>query len=323
MRAITYDRYGSVDRLSMRNVPVPDVPDDGVLIRVVATSVNRSDWENLVGKPGYVRASAGLTKPKHPILGSDVAGVVEVVGPQATRFRVGDEVFGDLLFAGMGGFAEYVAVSERALLLPKPPGLGFDVAATLPQAGVLALQGLRANGSVTTGEKVLINGAGGGGGIFAIQLAKWMGAEVTAVDNNLKLETMKSVGADHVIDYTLGSYTKGSERYDRILDFVAHRSVLGNLRALERGGTYRVAGGPVRRLLKTVIGGGLAGKLTGRSMGMLIARPTRDDLAQVAELTVQGTIQPMIGEQFRLEETPEALRRLGGNRVLGKAVIVP
>ncbi len=320
MRAIVYERYGSPEVLQLRDIAVPELRDDSVLIRVHAASVNRSDWETLTGRPLYARLEGPL-RPKHTVLGSDVAGTVDAVGSDVTRFKPGDEVFGDTLYWGHGGFAEYVRVPERAPLVAKPAGITFEQAAAIPQSGVLGVQGLRHKGGVQPGQRVLVNGAGGGGGSFAVQIARSLGVEVTAVDHGTKLEVMRSIGADRVIDYTRVDYTKDGERYDRILDFVGSRSLFANRRALRPEGTYLIAGGPVRRLLQAAVTGSIASKLGNRRMGVLLAGPNSEDLSYLAGLVTDGAITPTIDGSYALAEVPEALSRLGTGRVNGKAVI--
>jgi NADPH:quinone reductase-like Zn-dependent oxidoreductase len=242
MKAIVYTKYGSPEVLQLKEVAKPTPKDDEVLIKVQAVSVNRSDWEGLSGKPLYARLG-GLLKPRHHILGSDIAGRVEMAGRHIRRFRPGDEVFGDIL-PRLGGFAEYVCARESALA-PKPASMTFEEAAAIPQAAVIALQGTRDKGKIHPGQKVLITGAGGGAGTFAVQLAKLYGAEVTGVDNTGKLDFMRSLGADHVIDYTREDFTKNGKQYDLILDVVAHRSVFAYKRALGSRGSYFLTGGSV------------------------------------------------------------------------------
>lgn len=320
MKAVTYDRYGGPENLELTEVDKPALKDNGLLIRVHAASLNRSDWESLIGSPAYVRIG-GLFKPSTPILGSDIAGTVEEVGKDVTHFRPGDQVFGDILYAGSGGLGEYVSVPETAPLALKPPGLSFEEAAALPQAGLLAVQGMRARGGVQSGQKVLVNGAGGGGGTFSLQVAKTLGAVVTGVDSDIKLDLMRSIGADEVIDYASEDYTKGAEKYDRILDFVGNRSVFANRRALADGGVYRVVGGPARRLLQVLLAGGLISKLGSKHLGVLIARPNSADLEDLAGEVVAGRVKPVIDKVYGLDEAPEAMRRLGEERSLGKVVI--
>src|SRR5215216_2214580 len=239
MKAIVYTQYGPPDVLQLKEVAKPVPTDNEVLIKVHAVSLNRSDWEGLIGKPLYARIG-GLIKPNNKIPGSDIAGTVEAVGKDVKQSKPGDEVFGLMLNYG-GGFAEYACMSKRALAL-KPAGMTFEEAAAIPQAAFIALQGIRAKGQVQPGQKVLINGGGGGAGTFAIQLAKLAGAEVTGVDNTKKLELMQSLGADHVIDYTQEDFTKNGQQYDLIFDAVGNRSVSDLKRALSANGICAVAG---------------------------------------------------------------------------------
>jgi NADPH:quinone reductase-like Zn-dependent oxidoreductase len=254
MKAIVYTEYGPPEILQLKEVPEPTPRDDEVLIKVQAASVNRSDWEMLRGKPLFARIG-GLLRPRRQILGSDIAGRVEVTGRNVTRFRPGDEVFGDNL-PRMGGFAEYVCARESALAL-KPASMTFEEVAAIPQSAVIALQGIRDKGQVQPGQQVLISGAGGGAGTFAVQLAKLYGAEVTGVDNTGKLDFMRSLGADHVIDYTREDFTKNGKQYDLILDIVAHRSVFAYKRALRANGSYFLAGGSVATILQILLLGPL------------------------------------------------------------------
>ena len=321
MRAAVHSRYGGPEVVEVVEMDEPRVADDSVVIRVVAASVNRSDWEALTGKPAYVRLSgAGFRRPKQPVLGTDVAGRVEAVGPGVTRFKPGDEVLGDVIYHGGGTFAELVAVPEGAPLAIKPPGVSWEQAAAIPQAGQLALLGSRSKGGVEGGQSVLINGAGGGGGTFAIQIAKAMGAEVTAVDSAAKLDLMDRLGADHVVDYTTTRYTRLGKRFDRIIDFVGKPSVFARRRALRRGGVYFAVGGTMPSLLATAAMG-----LTARRghFGVLVARPGATLVAEVAEMVALGSITPAIDRAYALEETPDALGRMGAEQVLGKLVITP
>ncbi len=320
MKAVIYDRYGGAENLRLTEVDRPALKDNGLLIRVHAASLNRSDWESLVGSPAYVRFG-GLFKPSTTTLGSDVAGTVEEVGKDVTGFKVGDEVFGDILYAGSGGLGEYVSVPETAPLALKPAGMTFETAASLPQAGLLAVQGMRSKGGAQPGQKVLVNGGGGGGGTFSLQVAKLLGARVTGVDSAIKLDLMRSVGADVVIDYAVDDYTKGADRYDRILDFVGNRSVFANRRVLADGGVYQVVGGPARRLIQVLLVGGLISKLGSKHLGVLMARPNPADLEDLAVEVMAGRIKPVIDEVYGLDEASEAMRHLGENRSLGKIVI--
>jgi NADPH:quinone reductase-like Zn-dependent oxidoreductase len=315
VRAVVYDRYGPPEVLRVEEVPTPSPIADQVLVRVAATSINLSDWECLRGSPLYARIG-GLRKPARRTLGSDIAGRVEAVGPGVTRFRPGDEVYGDNL--GLkGGFAEY-AVAPESALTHKPDELTFSEASTIPQAGAVALQG---TADAAPGKRVLINGAGGGSGSFAIQLAKRAGAHVTGVDNAGKLDFMRSLGADHVVDYRSDDFTRNAEPYDLILDLVAHRSVFAYRRALAPGGRYRCVGGPVPTLLRVVTIGNIAGRLTGRRLGVLAVREGPSHFAPLAELCIAGHVAIHIDRTFGLQEVPDALRHVGEGRALGKVVV--
>jgi NADPH:quinone reductase-like Zn-dependent oxidoreductase len=314
MRAVTYDRYGPPDVLRMQDVPIPTPGPKQVLVEVAATSVNLTDWEALQGNPMYARIG-GLRAPARRTLGSDIAGRVAAVGAGVTGFRPGDEVYGDNLLL-KGGFAEY-AVAPESVLAHKPDGLTFAEASTVPQAGVIALQG---TSDVRAGQRMLINGAGGGSGSFAIQLAKQAGAHVTAVDNEVKLEFMQSLGADDVVDYRREDFTR-LPPFDRVLDLVAHRSVFAYRRALTRGGRYRCVGGSVRALLRILTVGALLGRLTGRRVGVLAVKQGPAHFEPVAERCLAGDLRIHVDQTFGLEEVPQALARVGEGRALGKVVI--
>jgi NADPH:quinone reductase-like Zn-dependent oxidoreductase len=318
MKAIVYHNYGSPDVLKLEEVAKPTPTDDEVLIKVQAVSVNRSDWEGLRGKPLYARIG-GLLKPRHQILGSDIAGRVEMAGRNIRRFQPGDEVFGDIL-GRMGGFAEYVCARERALAL-KPASMTFEEVAAIPQAAVIALQGIRDKGQVQPGQKVLINGAGGGAGTFAVQLAKLYGAEVTGVDNTGKLDFMRSLGADHVIDYTREDFTKNGKQYDLILDLVAHRSVFAYKRALRPNGSYFFVGGSVATIFQILLLGPWIRRTTGKKIRILAVQPNLKDMVYITELYEAGKVVPVIDRRYPLSEVPEALRYLGEGRAKGKVVI--
>jgi NADPH:quinone reductase-like Zn-dependent oxidoreductase len=318
MKAIAYHEYGSPDVLKMEEVEKPTPTDDELLVKVHAVSVNRSDWEGLVGKPLYARMS-GLRKPGHPILGSDVAGRVESAGKNNDQFKPGDEVFGEMEDYH-GGFAEYVTTRGK-IWARKPAKLTFEEAAAIPQAGVIALQGILKKGQVRQGQKVLINGGGGGGGMFAIQLAKLYGAEVTGVDNSEKLDFMRSLGADHVIDYTREDFTKRRNQYDLILDLIAYRSAFAYARSLKPGGRYFVVGGSVATLLQILLLGPLIKRTSGKSVHILAVQRNREDLVAITELCEKGKIALKIDRQYPLKDVPEALRYLGENRAKGKLVI--
>ena len=320
MKAIVRARYGPPEVLRLRDVGKPSPKDDEVLIKVQAVSLNRSDWEALTGTTLFSRLG-GLLRPRHKILGSDIAGRVEMAGKNVTQYHPGDEVFGDNALGGMGGFAEYACVRESALAL-KPASMTFEEAATIPQAAVIALQGIRDKGQVQPGQKVLINGAGGCTGTFAVQLAKLYGAEVTGVDNAGKMDYVRSIGANHVIDYTQEDFTKNGQRYDLILDVVAHRSVFAFRRALRPTGRYFAVGGSAGSLLQILLLGPWIGRTTSKKIRILSVHPNLKDVAYMTELCQAREVVPVIDRRYPLSEVPEALRYLGEGRAKGKVVIV-
>lgn len=314
MRAIVYDRYGTADELRLEEIPVPVAGAGQVLVEVVATSINLSDWEGLTGRPAYARIG-GLRKPRHRVLGSDIAGRVAAVGAGVSAFRVGDKVYSDNL-QFMGGFAEF-AVAPASMLAHKPSGLTFAEASTIPQSGAIALQAVA---RARPGERMLVNGAGGGAGSFAIQLAKATGLHVTAVDNAAKLDFLRELGADRVIDYRAEDFTRTGQ-YDLIVDLVASRSVFAYRRALARGGRYLMVGGTTRTLFRLLTLGTLVGALTGRRLGILFVREGPDHFAPLADRIEAGDVRVCIDGVFPLEAVPEALIRHGEGRALGKVVI--
>jgi NADPH:quinone reductase-like Zn-dependent oxidoreductase len=318
MKAVVYTAYGPPEVLQFREVATPIPTDDEVLIKLQAVSVNRSDWEGLIGKPLYARIG-GLRKPRRHILGSDIAGRVERVGRNIQHLQPGDEVFGDIL-GRLGGFAEYVCARERSLAR-KPAGMTFEDVAAIPQAAVIALQGLRDKGQVQPGHQVLINGAGGGAGMFAVQLAKLYGAEVTGVDNTGKLDFMRSLGADHVIDYTQEDFTRNGRQYDLILDLAAYHSVFAYARALRPNGSYYAVGGSVATVFQILLLGPVISRTAGKKIRVLVVQPNLKDLAFITDLCAAGKIVPIIDRQYPLSAVPDALRYLGEGRVKGKVVI--
>ena len=317
MKAVIYDRYGGPEVLRLENVPMPSPAAGQVLLKVAATSINLSDWECLRGSPAYARIGA-VRSPVRRTLGSDIAGVVEAVGDGVTSFGAGDEVYGDNL-ALKGGFAGY-AVAPEKVLAHKPPALTFAQASTIPQAGAIALQGTR---WARPGSRVLINGAGGGSGSFAIQLAKRAGAHVTGVDNGRKQDLMRSLGADEALDYATDDFTRLSRRSDLVLDLVAHRSVFAYRRALDRGGRYRCVGGSVGTLLRVLTAGSVVGLLSGRSIGVLAVKEGPAHFRPLADLCANGDVAIHVERTFSLEEVPAALAHVGDGRALGKVVVVP
>jgi NADPH:quinone reductase-like Zn-dependent oxidoreductase len=318
MKAMVYEKYGSPDVLELRDVATPAPKDDEVLIRVRAVSINDWDWGLLQGTPFVNRLMGGLFRPKKTILGSDIAGRIEAVGRNVERFHVGDDVFGDLS-GRWGGFAEYVCAPETALAL-KPPSMTFAEAAAIPQAAMLAVQGLRDRGRIQAGQKVLINGAGGGVGTFAVQIAKLYGVELTGVDSPAKLDLLRSMGFDEVIDYTREDFTRSGARYDLILDVKTNRSPFDYLRALSPGGTYVTVGGSMARLLQFLLVAPLI-SLTSRRNLRLVALKQNKDLGYVSELFEAGKLRPVIDKLRTLSEVPEAMRYFGAGHHKGKVVI--
>ena len=315
VKAVVYTAYGLPDVLQIKEVAKPTPTDDEVLIKVQAVSINRSDWEILRGKPLYARIG-GLLKPRHQILGSDIAGRVEMAGRNIRQFQPGDEVFGHIS-RYTGGFAEYVCIPEKALAR-KPARMTFEEVAAIPEAAFIALQGIRDKGQVQPGQKVLINGAGGGAGTFAVQLAKLYGAEVTGVDHTGKLDFLRSLGADHIIDYTREDFTQNGKQYDLILDLAAYRSVFAYKRALRPNGRYLMVGGSVATIFQILL---LGPWMRSKKIRLLAVQPNPKDLVFITELCEAGKVVPMIDRRYPLREVPEALRYLGEGHARGKVVI--
>ncbi len=329
MKAIVQSEYGSADVLRLAEVAKPTCADDGVLVRVRATSVNAGDWHLMRGSPFFVRLMfGGLLKPKIKTLGSDIAGQVEAVGKNVTQFQSGDEVFGDLTECGFSAFAEYVCVPAEALVL-KPAAVAFEQAAAVPGSAIAALQGLRDCGQVQPGQKVLINGASGGVGSFAVQMAKGLGAEVTAVCSTSKLDMVRSLGRshgaslnpDHIIDYTQTDITQTGQQYDLILDAAAYRSALDYFPTLSPEGTYVLIGGSTLRFLQAMLLSLWFSKPHRRQVKCLAAKPNQEDLTIVRDLLEAEKIVPVIDRTYSLKEVPAAIRHLEQRQVRGKVVI--
>lgn len=319
MRALVYDRYGPPhDVLRLEDVPQP-IPGPGeVLVRVHAASLNSWDWDLLAGTPmGRLTSPA---KPPRRVLGADIAGVVEAVGPGVTQFAPGDAAFGDLSEGNWGGLADYATAKVSALALI-PAGINFIDAAALPQAGALALQGLRKRPSLGPGDSVLINGAGGGVGTFAVQMAKSLGARVTAVDKGKKRETVLALGADRFIDYAATDFATEAERYDLILDVVARRGVRRFSNCLADRGTLVVIGGTVPALLKVAAFGGLVGRKRGQQLGLLMYSASAADNLELAQRLLAGELRPIIDGVYPLERGAEALARIGSGLAIGKVTV--
>lgn len=321
MKAIVLPRYGPPDVLELREVPKPTPKDDELLINIHASSVNSWDWEYLNGVPLINRLMFGLFKPGagRQILGADIAGTIEAVGRHVSRFRPGDEVFGDL-WSNWGGFADYACARETSVEL-KPANATFEEAAAVPQAGVLALQAIRKGGTMQPGQKVLINGAGGGVGTFAIQLAKLAGTDVTGVDAVHKLDVMRSIGADRVIDYTQEDFTRTGERYDLIIDCQNFRSMFNNKRAMRPGGTYAMVGGSMLRVLELLVLSFWSSMTRDSRKFCLVAEGPNMGLADLKELIDAGKLVSVVDRVYRLSEVPDALRYFGEGRHRGKIVI--
>jgi NADPH:quinone reductase-like Zn-dependent oxidoreductase len=321
MKAIVRTRYGPPDVLKLEEVPKPTPGDDQVLIRVHAASVNAADWHLLTADIFLVRLMGrGLLTPKDKILGADVAGRVEAVGRNVKQFKPGDEVFGDIFQSGGGALAEYACAREDALAL-KPASLTFEEAAAVPLAAVTALQGLRDKGKIRPGQKVLINGASGGVGTFAVQIAKSLGAEVTAVCSTRNLDMVRSIGADQVIDYTKEDFTTSGQRYDLILAANGYHPILDYRRALSPKGIYVMSGGSWAQMFQAMLLGPWISMTGSKKMGALSAKANPEDLAFVKELLEAGKVKPVIDRRYPLSEVPEALRYLGEGHARGKIVI--
>lgn len=320
MKAMVYHTYGSPDVLALEEVQKPVPGDTEVLVRVYAAGVNAGDWHLLRGSPFPVRLIAGLRKPKQTILGSDVAGRVEAVGGKVARLRPGDEVFGSLSTSGFGAFAEYVCARKEALAL-KPASLSFEEAAGVPLAALTALQGLRDVGQIQPGHKVLVNGASGGVGSFAVQIAKALGAEVSGVCSTSKVEMVRSLGADHVIDYKQEDFTRNGRQYDLILDAAAYRPLADHRRALAPTGIYVLVGGSVIRLFQTILLGSLRSKKGGQQYKTFILQSKPANLQYIKELIEMGKLRPIIERCYPLAQLPDALRHLEAGQAKGKVVI--
>lgn len=320
MKAIVRYQYGSPDVLELNEVEKPAPKDGEVLIKVHATSVNAVDWHMLRADPFLARLDGGLLTPRNKILGFDVAGRVEAVGSEAKQFQPGDDVFGNLFELRGGAFAEYVSVPERLLVL-KPANLTFEAAAAVPMAAVTALRGLQDRGQIQPGQKVLINGASGGVGTFALQLARSFGADVTAVCSPQNADLARSLGADHVIDYTRDDFTRNGQRYDLILAINGYHPISAYRRALRPGGSYVMAGGSTAQGFQALLLGPWMSIVGGNKLGALETKPNRDDLGFVKGLLETGTVTPVIDRTYSLGEVPEAIRYLEEGHARGKVVI--
>lgn len=320
MKAMIYTQYGSPDVLQLKEREKPTPKENEVLVQVHAASVNAADWHLLRGDPFLMRLAFGLFKPKNTILGADIAGRVEAVGKNVQQFKPGDEVFGDISSCGFGGFAEYAAVPEQALV-KKSARLTFEQAAATGMAATTALQGLRDKGHIQAGQHVLINGASGGVGTFAVQIAKSFGAEVTAVCSTQKVELARSLGADHVIDYTREDFTRTGKQYDLIIAANGNQSIMAYKRALRPGGRYVMTGGAMNQIFQAMLLGPFLSLNGKQTFGNLYAVPNRNDLIYINELVEAGTVTPVIERCYPLNELPEALKYLEAGHARGKIII--
>ena len=319
MKAIRFYKYGSPDVLELAEVEKPTPNEDQVLVKVIAVSANPLDWHRMEGKPFLARLGEGFLKPQNPKLGTDIAGRVEAVGSDITEFKPGYEVFGSV---GSGGFAEYVCAREKNLVL-KPAHLSFEAAAAAPVVGFTALQGLRDTGQIRSGQKILINGAAGGVGTFAVQIAKAFGTEVTGVCSTRNLELVRSIGADHVIDYTREDFTRDGKRYDLIYCAIGNRSALDYRRALKPEGICVVAGfTSLPRLFSNMILRLVVSRSGGKKVGgMGMARTDKADLVFIKELLETGKVVPVIDRRYPLSETAEAIRYMQQGHARGKVIV--
>jgi NADPH:quinone reductase-like Zn-dependent oxidoreductase len=321
MKAFIYEKYGPPDVLELREIEKPKPKENEILIKIIAASVNAYDWHIMKADPFFMRLmGSGLFKPKNNILGVDIAGIVEAVGENAGKLNPGDEIYGDVSGGGGGGFAEYVCVSEKTVT-HKPASLSFEEAAAVPLAAITALQGLRDHGQIKSGQQVLINGASGGVGTFAVQIAKSYDTEVTAVCSTGKMDMVRSLGADQVIDYTREDFTKSGKTYDLIFAANGNRSVFAYSRALKPNGIYVVAGGSMSQFIQTALLGPFISMMGKKKIKSFVARPNQDDLNIMTELIESGKVKPLIDRRYPFSQLPDAIRYVDEGHAIGKVVI--
>ncbi|MGJ4788625.1 NAD(P)-dependent alcohol dehydrogenase [Leptospira koniambonensis] len=321
MKAIVYEKYGSSDVLQYKDIQKPVPKDNEILVKVRASSVNAADWRMMKADPFLVRFYAGLFKPKKiSILGADVAGIVESIGPNVTKFRPGDEVFGDVFASGFGAFAEYKCGKENEFVL-KPSNVSFEDAAALPLAGMTALHSLRDFGKVEAGQKVLINGSSGGVGTFAIQLAKYFGADVTAVCSTSKMNQSISLGADQVIDYTKEDFTKNGKKYDLIVGVNGYRTLSEYKSSLYPKGRYVMAGGGTAQLFQALLLGPFISRAGSQKIIAASSEPNQKDLLFLSDLLKSGKIKSVIDRRYKLEEVPQAIQYVEEGHASAKVII--
>jgi len=322
MKAIVYKKYGSPDVLKFTEIKKPTPKENEVIVKVHASSINSWDWDLLSGKPYAARPMFGMLRPKHQIIGCDIAGIVEDVGKYVTHFKIGDEVFGDLSGGNWGGFAEFVCANENELFI-KPKEITFEDAAALPQTGLLALQALLYHRKIQSGEQILINGAGGGVGTYGLQIAKLFDAEVTCVDKAEKLDTLTKLGADYVIDYEKEDFTQNGKTYDRIIDVMMNRSFFKYKRSLNPNGIYAVVGGKTHRIMQVALFGFLKTKYAnkdGKKLGLVLHKANKG-LEYLTDLIESGKVKSIIEKSFPLNQTADAFRYFEENNFTGKIVI--
>ena len=320
MKAIVYEKYGSPNDLQLKDVEKPTPKDNEVLVKIYATTVTPGDVIVVKGEPFAVRFFSGLLRPKHRIPGKEMAGRVEAVGRSVTQFQAGDDVFGDLTVCGLGAFAEYVSVPENAIA-PKPANLTFEQAAAVPESALVALQGLRDHGRIRPGQKVLVNGTSGGVGSYAVQIAKSFGAEVTAVCSTRNLDRARSLGADHVIDYTQEDFTQNGKQYDLILAANGYHPISDYKRALSPEGTYVATGGSMAQTFEAMLQGPVISMRGNKKMGNMLVKPNKEDLVFMKDLIEAGKVIPTIDRRWPLSEFAEAFRYLEEGHAQGKVVI--
>ncbi len=322
MKAIVFREYGSPDVLQLQDVEKPDIGDDEVLVKIHAASVNPLDWHIMRGDPYFARLDLGLLKPKNTRLGADIAGTVEASGKQVTEFQPGDAVFGEVFKTGLGALAEYACVPRNALVL-KPENISFEQAAGVPIAALTALQGLRNKGQIKPGQTVLINGASGGVGTFAVQIAKAIGTEVTGVCSTRNLDMVRSIGADHVIDYTRDNFTQDGQQYDLVFDLVGNHTVSDLSRAVKPGGICAISGfTSVSLLFQHIVQGAWVSRFGDKTIGLMQTVSTnKDDSLFLKDLLETGKVVPVIDRCYALDEADEAIRYLETGRARGKVIV--
>ncbi len=319
MKALVFTKYGSPEVLQLREIAKPTPKENEVLVKIHATAVNDYDWSMIRGKPYLYRLLFGLLKPKHQIPGMELSGTIEALGTNARSFKVGDAVYGDISTFGFGGFAEYVCINEKALVI-KPDKMSFEEATAIPHAAALALQGLVDSGDIKKDQKILINGAGGGMGTFGLQIAKLYDAEVTGVDTGNKLKMMREIGFDHIIDYQKEDFTKNRQKYDLILDAKTTRSSFDYLRVLNPTGKYVTVGGYLNRLFPMLLLKPWISIFSKKRIHILALKPNKD-LDYISDLFEAGKMRPIIDGPFNFSELPEAIQYFGEGKHSGKVVI--